>query len=152
MRGKSAAGGRNCRVMHAERRVDLVMGEVGQRLAGKAPDDFAHQNEIDIAVNEMDTGRAGGLGGERLLYAGFIATPFGNQLQIRRQTGEMRHQEPNGNVALAALKFGQVLHHRIVNAQLALFEQTHHRGRGGDDFRKGGGIEDGVERHRLVLG
>ena len=33
-----------------------------------------------------------------------------------------------------------------------MFEQAHHAGSGGDDFGEGGGVEDGIERHRFAIG
>ena len=55
------------------------------------------------------------------------------------------------DVAVAALKFGQIFRHRIVQPDLPLLEQPHDGGRGGDHFGERRGVEDGVERHRLAL-
>ena len=64
----------------------------------------------------------------------------------------MRHQIADGDVAVAALKFGQVLGDRIVDTDLALLEEPHDGGRGGDYFGEGRCVEDGIERHRFAMG
>ncbi len=62
----------------------------------------------------------------------------------------MRHQVPHRDVAAPALKLGQVRRHRIVDAQLALLEQQHERGRGGHHFGKRRDVEDGIDGHSLA--
>jgi hypothetical protein len=56
------------------------------------------------------------------------------QIKIGTQPGEMRHQIANGDVAVAALELGQVLRDWIVDTDLALLEEPHDGGRGGDYF------------------
>ena len=63
----------------------------------------------------------------------------------------LREEIADGDVALAALKFGDVIGDLIVEAKFALGEQLHDGGSGGDDFGEGGAVEDGVERHGLGL-
>ena len=41
------------RIVHAQRRVDLIVRKFGEGLAGKAANNFAHEHEVDVAVNEL---------------------------------------------------------------------------------------------------
>ena len=63
----------------------------------------------------------------------------------------MGEEIADGDVALAALEFGDVIGDFVVEAELALLEELHQGGGGGDDFGEGGAVEDGVERHGLGL-
>ena len=63
----------------------------------------------------------------------------------------MRHQVADGDVAVSALKFGQVFRHWIIEADLALLEQPHDGGGGGDHFGERRSVEDGIKRHRLAM-
>src|SRR5205823_2942191 len=60
-------------VAHAQWPINLFASELVQRLAAYAAHDFAEQYKVDIAVNELGAGRAGGLIGQRLADAGGVA-------------------------------------------------------------------------------
>ena len=151
MRGRSEAGGLKHGLLHAQRLEDGFARVLVERLAAQAVHDFAQQDEIDVAIDEARAGRPGGLFDERAADAGVVAGPGRVQRQVGGQAGKVRHQVAHGDVALAALKFGQVGGDRIVEAELALLEQLHQRGRGGDYFGERRDVEDGVDGHGLAL-
>ncbi len=64
----------------------------------------------------------------------------------------MGEEIADGDVALAALEFRDVLGDLIVELKLALLEQLHERRRRGDDLRERRDVEDGVGRHGLDIG
>ncbi len=64
----------------------------------------------------------------------------------------MRQQLPDCDVLFSVLReIRQVLGHRIVQPNLALFDQLHDRSRRGDHLRERSHIEYGVDRHRLAF-
>src|SRR5580658_7143159 len=113
--------------------------------------DFAEQNKINIAINEMNAGRARGLIHQGSLDAGLVAAPGRFQIEIRPKSREVRHQVTDGDVAVPALKFGEVFGYGIVQPDLALFEKPHDGGGGSEYLGERCGVEDGVERHWLTV-
>ena len=113
---------------------------------------FAQQNEIDVAVDEARSRRAVGRGGAGETDAGFVAAPRGRERHVGLQSGKVSEEIADGDVALAALEFGDVLGDLVVELKLTLLEQLHERRRRGDDLRKGCNVENGIERHGLGAG
>ena len=117
----------------------------------KPVNDFAQQDEINVAVDEAHSRRAGGLGGAGETDAGVVAGPFRFERHVGLETREMREQVAQRDVAFASLELGDVVGDLVVQPELALLEELHQRRRGGNDFREGGAVEDGIESHGLRL-
>src|SRR5438309_6735023 len=80
-----------------------------------------------------------------------IAVPARNENQVRRKAREMSQQQPDGNVALSALKLRQVFSYGVVESNSSLLKQLHNAGRGSYYFGERSRIEDRVEGHGLAL-
>ncbi len=140
-------------VGHAQRLEDVVVRVIRNHLPAEAMDQLAHQDEIDIAIDEVCAGRAGGLDGVRHLQRGLVAAPRLVQREIGRQAGEMRHQVANGDLAVARPGIpGCHWVMRSFRRNLPSSKSLIQGGGGGHHLGERGEIEDGVRRHRLHLG
>ena len=137
--------------LHAQRQEDVPPRVIGEHLAAQPVNDFAQQDEIDVAIDEAHARRAGGPGGAGETDAGVVAGPFRFERHVGLEAREMREQVAQRDVALASLELGDVVGDLVVQPELALLEELHQRRRGGNDFREGGAVEDGIESHGLRL-
>src|SRR5262249_13746708 len=70
-----------------------------------------------------------------------------------RQPGAVGHQLFYRDPFLSLLaKLRDVMRHRFAEADLALLDENHYRGRGSDDLGERREVEHRVEGHRLPLG
>ncbi len=132
---------------HAEGEEDLLAGELIEGEGGDAADDFAEEDEVDVGVDEAFAGGGDGFIDEGFLDAGFVAAPFGFEVDIGAEAGEVGEEHADGDVGFAALELREVGGDLVVEADLALFDEAHDGGGGGDDLGEGGGVEDGVDGH-----
>src|SRR5260221_9993608 len=95
---------------------------------------FTQQNEVDVTVNVAESRAANRFIGQGPVNARVVTAPERQQVEIGPQAGKMRHQIADSNLAAASLKFGKIVSHRIVESNLALIEELHYRGCGGDHF------------------
>ncbi len=102
-----ACGRQEHSVVHAERLVEIFTGVIVQHFSAQPVDDFGEQDEIDIAIDEAQAGRTGGLIDERAGDAGLVAAPGGFQIEIGPEPGKMRHEIANGDVAVAPWNSGR---------------------------------------------
>ena len=66
------------RLFHAERQENVLARVLGEHLAAEAVDEFAEQDEIDVAIDVAGGGRAGGLEGVGEIDAVLIPAPAGS--------------------------------------------------------------------------
>ena len=137
--------------LHAQRQEYVLPRVIGEHPAAQPVNDFAQQNEIDVAIDEAHTRRAGGFGGAGETDARVVARPLRFERHVGLEARKMREQVAQRDVALAFLKFGDVVGDLVVQTELALLEKLHQRRGGGNDFREGGAVEDGIGRHGLGL-
>src|SRR5437588_7548 len=71
--------------------------EGSESLAAQPMHNFAHQDEIDVAVNEAESGTANRFIDQGPVNARIVTAPDWLQIEIRPQAGEMRHQIADGN-------------------------------------------------------
>ncbi len=140
------------RFPHSQGLENVFTREISECLATQPMHNFTHQNEVDVTVNEAESRAANRFIGQGPVNARVVTAPDRQQVEIGPQAGKMRHQIADGNLAVASLKFGQIVGHGIVEANLALIEELHHRGCGGYYFGQGGGVEDGIHGHGLARG
>ena len=139
-------------LFHSQRQENVLPGVFIQRHSAESVHQLAEQDEVDIAVDVPHARRPDGLGSVSQVETGLIAVPFRFDRHILRQSGKMREEIAQREVALAALKVGDVIGHLIVKAEAALFEELHQGRSGGDHLGERGAVEDGVHGHGFDVG
>jgi hypothetical protein len=96
-------------------------------LAAEPVNDFAQQDEIDVAIDEAHSRRAGGLGGAGQMDASVVAGPFRFERHVGLEARKMREQVAQRDVAFAFLELGDVVGDLVVEPELALLETASSR-------------------------
>jgi hypothetical protein len=144
--------GQERRVAHAERLED-VLGRVHvQRLARDATDQLAQHDEVDIAVDEARAWRR-----HRLQRRNGIERPLAVRPAARReaggQSGVMGHHLAHGDGVLAVGAEGRPVGcDRLVETDLAAFDQLHDGDGGRHHLGQRCRVVDGIERRGLHVG
>ena len=140
-------------VRHAQRRGDVALRIDLQRQAGDALHQGAERDEVFIAVAEDDSRRRDGGGFEEAAQALLAAVPGAGEVEVGREAGVVGEALADGDVLLAVgAEFGDVVRDGIVDADLALLVELHHRGGGDEILGERGHVEDGVLGHRFLRG
>ena len=135
-------------INHLQGLVDFPGAKFIQGRMGNAGDDFAEQDEIDVAVEKFPAGRGLGFHGAGHADGGFRPLPFGMGADTLRQARSVGQKLAHGDSLFAITgEFGNIGVNRLIQFDLAALPQNHHRGRGGENFGHGSNIENGVARH-----
>src|ERR1041384_2799209 len=143
-------------VGHAEGPEDPLGGEVGERLPAHPLHQNGEQEEAGVAVENLGARlEVGGLladqNGERIAVVGhglfFDAAPL-QEVDVVPETAGVVQQMPDGDRLRVARDFRQELLDLVVERELSLLRQQHHR-HGGELFGDRTDVEDrpGGDRH-----
>ena len=114
---------------------------------------FAQGNVIDVAVNEARSRRSSQSLAIKMLDGFVVTAPTLAQIEVGSEAARVREQIFDGDrIASFALQLGYEVDQGISETHLALLDEHHDAGRGGDYFREAGQIENRIDRHGFTLG
>ncbi len=138
------------RMGHAQGPEDLPGREGVQSLPRHAADDLAQEDEVHVAVTELQARRRIRSAGAGAADAFSVAAPGIRERHVGDQPGGVGEQVAHGHIRRG--EFGEVVAHRRVQAHLAALHQHHDAGKRGHHLGQRGHVEDGPLGHGLHRG
>jgi hypothetical protein len=140
-------------IRHSDRSEDLAVGIDVESVAGDHPHELSEHDEIDVAVDERESGRASQPLAAGQVHPGFITRPGGFEIHIGPEAGHVGQELAHGDGVLAMKsERREVAGHRRVELQQSALNELHHRGRGGDHLGQRRSIVHGVDPGLLPPG